>query len=40
MGRLAAALLLDGIDGYGDSASVDLPPTVVERDSLVQVAAT
>jgi DNA-binding LacI/PurR family transcriptional regulator len=39
MGRLAAAILLDGIDGHSASTSVDLPPTVVERDSLVEAPA-
>ena len=39
MGRVAAELLLDGIDGRDVPASVDLPPTVVERDSLVEAVA-
>src|SRR6478752_4443657 len=39
MGRVAAELLLDGIDGRDVPASIDLAPTVVERDSLVEAVA-
>jgi DNA-binding LacI/PurR family transcriptional regulator len=39
MGRVAAELLLDGIDGREVPESFDLEPTVVERESLAEVPA-
>ena len=39
MGRVAAELLLDGLAGDTVPSSVDLPPTVVERESLVEAVA-
>jgi LacI family transcriptional regulator len=39
MGRVAAELLLDGIDGRDVPDSVDLAPAVIERDSLVEAVA-
>jgi LacI family transcriptional regulator len=39
MGRVAAELLLDVIDGRDVPVSVDLAPTVVERDSLAEAVA-
>jgi DNA-binding LacI/PurR family transcriptional regulator len=39
MGRTAASILLDAIEGHEIPTSVDLPPAVVERQSIVEVQA-